>query len=207
MEEHETLKFGVNIKNNIVYVFEIDDNNRKYDIILIDKVVRNYNGNVSYRVELADGCKPNFLESGWEFRSLFFPGNWRGQNARFELQDKFGYPFESENIITEQWYRQKPLYFIKEALQSALFFSQRNYSTKYYNVVNGREITSLISEKPGYYEFVDVIEHYINDYQDVLLTLIKENAPISFIDKINMSFNEKAKTIFLSNLLKNDRNK
>lgn len=204
--DNEVLKFGVRISNNIVYVNEMEGNgNDNYDIILIDEVTRNYNGNISYRVKLPDNYNSHFLEGGWEFRSLLFPGNWRGQNARFELQDKFGCIFTSDDILSELWYRNQPIHFVRETLQSALRFSQKNFSVKYFNVVKGLSLSSLIQERIGYYEFSEIIEQYIDDYQDVLLTLIKEDASMSFIDKLNLSFREKVKTIFLSNSFNNLR--
>ena len=170
--------FGAKIREGFVAVEEADlfGDVSKYDFLLKDSLVRSYNRNDDYLVEVMTEIGKEAVINGWKLQKIDLPGNWFGQRSYFYIEDKYGDVYRSKNPVLEEiWYDKQPVRVIRDTLLGALNFTKKNHSAKYARVTEGIDIPSACYSIDDLYKFSTRVEKYIQEYRDVLKILKKEN--------------------------------
>ena len=97
----------------------------KYDFLLKDYLVKSYNGNDTYRINVMTEIGKEAIINGWKLQNIELPGNWFGQSSYFNLIDKYGDIYKSKkSVLDNLWYHYCPRKFINNSLKrpSALRF-------------------------------------------------------------------------------------
>ncbi len=166
--------FGIKLQKNFFAVEEANlfDDISKYDFLLKDSLTESYNGNTSYRADVMVETGKRAIINGWELTTLLFPGCWSGQNVRFVLVDALGCEYKSPEPVLKKWiwYNLQPVVVIREALQAVLDFTNENLSVKYNHIISGIDVPHKNLTKEEYHKFIDRVESYIKDYQELMQT-------------------------------------
>ncbi|WP_298072873.1 hypothetical protein [uncultured Bacteroides sp.] len=190
--------FGVQIIENNISVDliapeELLKELPKYQFLLSDKIINDYNGNISYGINIQQLTSKEYIEFfGWKLISLKFLGNWYGQTGYWDLEDLNGIR-KSISTTKHNWYHQNSKDMILESIISAKSFAQSNYSVAYTNFLDSVEKHSpspSTNEKISLEKFISLIsdtKKFIEDYQNVLATISDKNESrdISLIDELN----------------------
>lgn len=196
--DFESHSFGVKVTatNISVEIIESLAELSKYQFILSDRIADTYNGNIAYGINIQQLTTQEHIEFfGWKIISLGFPGNWYGQWGVCVLEDLFG---KQKTIPTtkQALYILNYKVMIKESIETAKEFAEKNYSVDYSNFhsYTGADFPLPPTDnKISFSDFSRLIpstKKYIEDYQKILSTISgnKDERSILFINTLNESF-------------------
>ena len=171
--------FGVKLREKFVAVEEADllGDISKYDFLLKDSLVRSYNANDDYLVEVMTETGKDAIINGWKLHKIEMPGNWSGQSTYFYIEDKYEDVYRSKKPVLENVrYSRQPVRVIRDTLLGVLNFTKENHSAKYARVTEGLNIPSACYSIDDLYIFSQQVERYIQEYRDVQKLLKKEES-------------------------------
>lgn len=182
--------FGVKIREYFVAVEEADlfSDISKYDFLLKDRLVKSYNGNDTYRIDVMTEIGKEAIINGWKLQHIELPGNWFGQSSYFSLIDKYGDIYNSKkSVLDNLWYNRQPVMMIRETLLCVLNFTNENHSAKYARVTEGLDVPSVCYNIDELGKFTEKVNQYIHEYQEIQKLLKDENAE-EYVEHLNECF-------------------
>ena len=123
---------GVKVVGKIVVIDAVnilEDDISKYDMIIRDRMTRNYNGNVSYActINMVDSNKEYFEINNWQLKELVFPGNWSGNWGICIVTDRLGQKLEIKGCEREGHYHDNYMSMIELCITNFIKFANSNY--------------------------------------------------------------------------------
>lgn len=148
----------------------------KYDFIYTDFLSSDWNGNYCYGSNIRVLNNQDYiLINGWKLISLSFPGDWFGNTAHCELEDRFGNTIVIDGV-GKAVYDSSYMHMVREALTKAFEFTKSTPCVEYKEILDGIELKREKLTIDDFHKLIEDVDNYISKYKKLKESFSEEEA-------------------------------